>query len=74
MSIIEPEIKPEDPRPMKEVEFIDLIEHLRLVQEKASALALEQLELTKQLEAAFKKAHDLHQKLLADQHEVGGEG
>jgi len=65
---------PEEPRPMKDVEFVDLIEHLRLMQEKANALAVEQLELTKQLETAIKTVRDLHLKIQADKHEVGGEG
>lgn len=75
MSIVHPEPKAEEvPRPLKAIDFIDLIEHLRILQQKANALALEQLELTNQLETAFKQARELHKKILADQHEVGGEG
>jgi len=61
-------------RPMKDAEIIDLIEHLRQMQEKANGLALHQLELTKQLEAAFKNARALHRIILADQNDLGGEG
>ena len=61
-------------RPMKDAEIIDLMEHLRQMQEKANELALYQLELTKQLETAFKKARALHRIFLADQNDGGGEG
>ena len=75
MSIAYPEPKPEEfPRPMKDAEIIDLIEHLRNMQEKANTLALEQLKLTQQLETAFKKARELHRKILQEQNDVGGEG
>jgi hypothetical protein len=60
-------------RPMKDAEFIDLIEHLRQMQEKANVLAVEQLELTQQLETAFKKARALHRRILEEQQDVGGE-
>ena len=60
-------------RPMKDAEVIDLIEHLRQMQEKANALAIQQLELTKQLETAFKKARALHRVFVADQNDIGGE-
>ena len=59
--------------PMKEGELIVLIEDLRQMQEKANELALQQLELTKQLETALKKAHELHQKALTERNDVGGE-
>ena len=60
-------------RPMKDAEVIDLLEHLRQLQEKAHASALQQLELTKQLETAVKKARALHRIFLADQNDMGGE-
>jgi FixJ family two-component response regulator len=59
--------------PMKDAEFLDLIEHLRQMHVKAHELAAQQLELIKQLETAFKKARELHQKVLAGQNDVGGE-
>jgi hypothetical protein len=62
------------PRRMKDAEIIDLIERLRQMQEKANALASQQLELTLRIETAFKLARELHQNVLADQHDVGGEG
>ncbi|MBI3860419.1 MAG: hypothetical protein HY290_00835 [Planctomycetia bacterium] len=58
---------------MKDAEIIDLVERLRIMQEKANALATQQLELTQQLEAAFKKAHDLHEQILREQNDTGGE-
>ncbi len=75
MSIIHTEALGENVEPpMKNAEFMELIEQLRVTQEKASELASHQLDLTKQLEAAFKVARDLHQKNVAGQTEVGGEG
>ena len=59
--------------PVKEGELIVLIEDLRQMQEKANELAVQQLELTKQLEMALKKAHELHQKSLTERNDVGGE-
>lgn len=60
--------------PMKESEFIVLIEDLRAMQEKANELAVQQLQLTKQLEMALKKAGELHRKTLIERHDIGGEG
>ena len=60
-------------RPMKVAEFIDLMERLRQMHEKTSELAAQQLELTLQLETAFKNARELHQKMLTEQNELGGE-
>ena len=62
------------PHRMKDAEIIDLIERMRQMQEKANALAVKQLELMQQLETAFKTARELHQNVLADQNDVGGEG
>ena len=59
--------------PMKESEFIILIEDLRQMQEKANALAIQQLDLTKQLEIALKKARELHRKTLIERNDIGGE-
>ncbi len=59
--------------PMKDAEIIVLIEDLRQMQEKANELATQQLDLTKQIETAFKKARELHQKTLTDQKDAGGE-
>ena len=44
---------------MKDVEIIDLIEKLRVMQQKANELAGHQLEMTQHLESAFKKARAL---------------
>jgi hypothetical protein len=60
--------------PMKEGEFIVLIENLRQMQEKANELAVQQLELTKQLETALKTARELHKKTLIERNDIGGEG
>ena len=61
-------------RPMKDFDFVDLIEHLRAMQEQAHELAVQQLELTHNIEVAIKKARKLHQKSLADKNDVRGEG
>jgi hypothetical protein len=58
---------------MKDAEIIDLIEKLRIMQEKANALAIDQLELTQHLESAFKKARELHEEILKEQTDTGGE-
>jgi hypothetical protein len=59
--------------PMKDAAIIVLIEDLRQMQEKANDLAVQQLELTKHIETALKKACELHQKTVAGQNDVGGE-
>ena len=59
--------------PMKDAEIIVLIEDLRQMQEKANELATQQLDLTKQIETALKKARERHQKTLTDQKDAGGE-
>jgi hypothetical protein len=75
MSIIHTELPAETiAPPMKDAEIIVLIEDLRQMQEKANDLATQQLELTKQIELALKKARELHQKTQADKNDVGGEG
>lgn len=58
---------------MKDAEIIDLIEKLRLMQEKANVLASQQLEMTQHLEYAFKKARELHEQILQEQTDTGGE-
>jgi len=74
MSIIHAEMPAETVAPpMKDAEIIVLIEDLRQMQEKANELATQQLELTKHIETALKKARELHQKTLTDQKDVGGE-
>ena len=74
MSIIHTEMPAETVAPpMKDGELIVLIEDLRQMQEKANELAVQQLELTKQLETALKMARELHQKTLTDRNDVGGE-
>jgi uncharacterized protein YlxW (UPF0749 family) len=74
MSIIHAEL-PAGPvvPPVTDAEIIVLIEDLRQMQEKANDLATQQLELTKQIETALKKARELQQKTLAAQNDVGGE-
>jgi len=75
MPIIHAETPAEtDAPPMKEAAIIVLIEDLRQMQEKANALAEQHLELTKHIETALKLARELHEKTLANQNEVGGEG
>jgi hypothetical protein len=60
--------------PTKYAEFNELIEHLGQLREKANELAAQQIDLTGQIETAFKKARDLHQKMLEDQTDVRGKG
>ena len=59
--------------PITDAEIIVLIEDLRQMQEKANELAVRQLELTKQLETALRKARERHQKKVTDRNDVGGE-
>jgi hypothetical protein len=74
MSIIHAEIPAETViPPVTDAQIIVMIEDLREMQEKANELAVQQLERTKQLETALKKARELHQKTLSDRIEVGGE-
>lgn len=73
-TIIEVETPPESAAPpLKEAEIIVLMEDLRAMQEKAIELAAQQLELTKQLEVALKKARELHQQAKVERNDVGGE-
>jgi hypothetical protein len=58
---------------MKDVEIIDLIEKLRVMQQKANEMAGHQLEMTQHLESAFKKARELHEQILQEQTDTGGE-
>jgi hypothetical protein len=58
---------------MKDVEIIDLIEKLRVMQQKANELAGHQLEMTQHLESAFKKAREMHEQILLEQTDTGGE-
>ena len=55
-------------------EIYDLIKQLRQMQDKAEALAAHQHDLRDQLKAAEKRALELHQKIILDQCDVGGEG
>ncbi len=74
MSILQAEAPAETAEPpMKDAEIIVLMEDLRAMQEKALELANQQLDLTKQLEAALKKARELHQKAVVARNDVGGE-
>jgi hypothetical protein len=74
MSIIATETPAESAAPpMKEGTIVVLIEKLRQMQEKANELAAQQLDLTTQIEAELKKTHELHQKTLVEQNDVGGE-
>jgi hypothetical protein len=74
MSIIHAELPSETViPPVTDAQIIVMIEDLREMQEKAHELAAQQLELTKQLESAIKKARELHTKTLSDRIEVGGE-
>ncbi|MFN0051985.1 MAG: hypothetical protein ACKV0T_07325 [Planctomycetales bacterium] len=59
--------------PMKPAAIIVLIEALLQLQGKAGELAAQQLELTRQLETETKRTHEVAQKTLAEQHDVGGE-
>lgn len=52
----------------------DLIDRLRNLEEKADGLATEQHKLRQQLVAAVEKAHELHQEILEERNELGGEG
>jgi uncharacterized coiled-coil DUF342 family protein len=52
----------------------DLIDQLRTIQEKADDLTTEQNKLKQQLDGAVEKAHELHQKMLEERNELGGEG
>ena len=61
------------PPPVKTGELIVLMEDLRQMQEKANELAIQQLELTKQIEIALKTARELHQKTQTERNDVGGE-
>lgn len=74
MSIIHAEL-PAGPvvPPATDAKIIVLIEDLRQMQENANELAMRQLQLTKQLETALKKARELHEKTIADRNDVGGE-
>lgn len=62
------------PTSTKDVEILDLIEQLRQVRAKADELATLQRDLKQQLDAALKKAHELHQKTVEEQSDLGGEG
>ena len=74
MSIMHAELPAETVAPpMKETAIIVLIEDLRQMQETATVLAAQQLDLTKHIETVLKKARELHEKTLADQKDVGGE-
>ena len=59
---------------MKDAEILDLIDRLRKMKEKADNLATEQHTLKRQLTTAVEKAHELHQKILEDRNDLGGEG
>jgi uncharacterized coiled-coil DUF342 family protein len=52
----------------------DLVDRLRTIQAKADELATEQHQLKQQLVVAVQKAHELHQKILEETNEIGGEG
>jgi len=59
--------------PLTESVFIVLIEDLVQLQEQAKELAAQQLELTKRLETALKKARELHKNTLIERNDIGGE-
>lgn len=52
----------------------DLLNQLRQLHDKAEVLTEHQAELTAQLKAAREIAHALHQKILEEQSDMGGEG
>lgn len=54
-------------------EVFDLIKRLRQMQEKAEALATHQHDLKEQLKAAEEKAREVHQRILEEENDVGGE-
>jgi hypothetical protein len=56
-----------------DAEVFDLINRLRQLQGKAEAVAAHQHDLRDQLKVAEEKARELHQKILDDQFDVGGE-
>jgi hypothetical protein len=58
----------------KTATVVGLIEQLRTIQEKADDLATEQYRLKQQLVAAVELAHELHQEILEEKNELGGEG
>jgi uncharacterized coiled-coil DUF342 family protein len=58
----------------KTARVVDLIDQLRTIQEKADDLATEQNKLKQQLVAAVDKAHELHQKILEERNDLGGQG
>ena len=55
-------------------QVFDLIKRLQQLQEKAEALAAHQHDLREQLKVAEEKARALHQKILEEQSDIGGEG
>jgi hypothetical protein len=55
-------------------QVFDLIKRLQQLQEKAEALAAHQYDLREQLKVAEEKARALHQKILEEQSDIGGEG
>jgi uncharacterized coiled-coil DUF342 family protein len=59
---------------VKTATVVDLIDQLRNIQEKADDLATEQHTLKQQLATAVEKAHELHQKILEETNELGGQG
>jgi hypothetical protein len=54
-------------------QVFDLIKRLQQLQEKAEALAVHQHDLREQLKVAEEKARALHQKILEEQSDIGGE-
>jgi predicted nucleic acid-binding Zn-ribbon protein len=55
-------------------QVFDLIKRLQQLQEKAEGLAAHQLDLKEQLKVAEEKARALHQRILEEQSDIGGEG
>ena len=57
-----------------DAEVFDLIKQLRQLRDNAEALSAQQHDLKEQLKTAEVKARELHQKILEEQFELGGEG
>ena len=57
----------------EDAEIIDLIEQVRQVQVEAEELPTPPPDLKQQLDTTLKKAHELHQKTVEEQSDLGGE-
>lgn len=57
-----------------DVELFGLIERLQQMQEHSELLATRHHDLREQLRAAERKLRELHQRILEEDNDIGGEG